>query len=182
MKRRSFRFLKYGLPKLWGADEKKHSVCIWTVWGLCSGKEDREERGFFFWNESIIREESQRNYDNHGRIRGRGDDEYFASHPMIFSSIIACLIFDWLHFLMNTWNDFTPIIELTMFLILALSSLSRYTLSPHFQNSMNIHFFAYYALAWCHAWLSWYMLDCLVIFDKNAYCVLYFYTNFDVLW
>ena len=46
---------------------------------------------------------------------------------MIFSSIIAGLISNWLRFLMNTWNDFTPIVKLTMFLILALSSLSRYT-------------------------------------------------------
>ena len=48
-------------------------------------------------------------------------------HDIFFT--IGCLIFDWLYFLfVNTWDDFIPIIALTLFFILALSSLSRYAL------------------------------------------------------
>ena len=48
-------------------------------------------------------------------------------HDIFFT--IVCSIFDWLCFLfVNIWDDFTPVIVLTLFFILALSSLSRYAL------------------------------------------------------
>ena len=97
-------------------------------------------------------------------------------HDIFFN--IFCLIFNWLCFLfMNTWDYFTHAIELILFPILALSSLSRYALHHPIFKIPRIHFFVYYVFAWCPAWLPWYTFDCLIIFDKNACYVSYFQTN-----
>ena len=71
---------------------------------------------------------------------------------MIFSSIL----FVWLCFLYVDIRDcFTLIIELTLFLILAHSLLSRYAFYHHtFQNFMNMHAIALFGV----------ILDCLDIY------------------
>ena len=65
------------------------------------------------------------------RINSCKINQSFGGGPtsMIFSSIFFCLIFNRLCFLfVNTWDYFTPVIKLTLFPILALNSLSWYTL------------------------------------------------------
>ena len=98
-----------------------------------------------------------------------------ARHPWYF---LQYSLFDILLIVLPpyaTWNYFTSIIELTLFPILAFNSLSRYAFYHHIlKNFMNMHVIAF---VWCHAWLSWYLFDCLIIFDKNTCCVLYFQTN-----
>ena len=77
-------------------------------------------------------------------------------HDIFFT--IGYLIFDWLYFLfVNTWDDFTPIMELTLFLILAFSSLSRYALhQPIFK-------IPWISMSLCTMPLFDIMLDCLNI-------------------
>ena len=102
-----------------------------------------------------------------------------AQHPWYF--LHYCLFNIWLIVLppWGTWDYFISIIELTLFPILVLNSLSRYALYHHTsKNFMNMHIIA---LVWCHACLAWYLFNCLIIFDKNVYCVLYFQINLQCL-
>ena len=77
-------------------------------------------------------------------------------HDIFFN--IFCLIFNWLCFLfMNTWDYFTHAIELILFPILALSSLSKYALHHPIFKIPRI------SISLCTMPLLGVLLDCLDI-------------------
>ena len=97
---------------------------------------------------------------------------------------IVCLIFYWSCFLfVYTWDCFTPVIELTLFLILALSLLSRYALH------LLIFKFSRISMSLCTMSLLDVMLDCLDIYlivwssliKMHVVCH-FFKPTFDAFW
>ena len=44
------------------------------------------------------------------------------------------------------------------------------SLPPHFPK---FRVYACHCPVWCHTWLSWYLFDCLIIFDEDTCCVIH---------